>query len=474
MTSHPNSAFRRAVLIVVGAAALAACTADDPGVDAPPSAAAPEPSRTPVAATAAAPPPTLAPPTTTPPSVPDAVYGPGWSSVHADAANSDYSQVTGPRSVELAWERVLDGDLGIGDREWTINLGPTSDADGHVYVTSSVAGCHLQQLDLSDGATRWCAADVRQAAIGSSALLDVGGRAYLGDGEFMRAFDDRGRVLWEQPIVGVPFSAQFTPGGNVVLVTHLGVVYVLDRRSGSPVIEPVELVPNTGWDPSGQVWACARGTEACPSANTIAVDIRTGTVYFTWWEPGHPQAGLRAMRLDEAAGTLTDLWMNETLPGGSASSPTLSADGARVYVTDNVDSIHAIDTATGATVWTHPIGIATGGSLSLSPDGVMIPAGGPLVGVRDSGDRAEEVWRHDELINVGIATQAAGGTAYATVAAGGGRTDLVVLDTTTGDVLDREPLEGTTRFSVGITLAPDGTVLVPMIGGELLAYRPGQ
>ena len=59
------------------------------------------------------------------------------------------------------------------------------------------------------------------------------------------------------------------------------------------------------------------------------------------------------------------------------------------------------------------------------------------------------------------------------MAAGGGRTKLVVLDTTTGDVLDREPIDGTTRFSVGITIAPDGTVLVPMIGGELLAYRSG-
>lgn len=398
--------------------------------------------------------------------------------MHADAFNSDFSTVPGPRRVELAWSRSFDGDVHLGPVEWTINLGPTSDPDGRVYVTSSVPGCHFQQLDLATGETIWCAPMVRRGAIGSSALLDTDAVAYLPDGEYMRAFSPDGTVLWATPIVGVPFSAQFSPAGNLVLVTHLGMVFVLDRHTGAHVIEPTDLVArdrDPRWDPEQPVWACARGTEACPSGNTIAVDTtdgpHRGNVYFTWWEPGSPQAGVRAMHLDETAGTLTDLWHNESLPGGSASSPTVSPDGARVYVTDNVDSIHAIDTDTGSTVWSHRIGVAPGGSLSLSPAGVLVPAGGPLVAVRDAGPAAEELWRRSDLVNVGVATQAAGGVIYATVAAGGGTTELVVVDTATGTTLDRDPIDGVTRFSVGITLAHDGTVLVPMIGGELLAYR---
>ena len=50
--------------------------------------------------------------------------------------------------------------------------------------------------------------------------------------------------------------------------------------------------------------------------------------------------------------------------------------------------------------------------------------------------------------------------------------DLVVVDTRDGSVLDRDPLEGVSLFSVGTTLAPDGMVLVPTFVGTLHAFRP--
>ena len=407
--------------------------------------------------------------TTTPP------YAEGWSAVHADAANSDHAAVEGPSNVELAWVRQLDGDMRIGDLEWTINLGPTSDPDGQLYVTSTVPGCHLQALDAATGETRWCAEEVALPAVVSSPLVDEDGRLFVADGTAMRAFDRDGEELWSQPIVGVPLSAQFTPGGNVVFVTHVGVVHLLDRATGEPVVDPVELVPDPSWDPGQPLWPCARGTEGCPSANTPAVDMATGRLFFTWWEPGAPLAGIRAMQIDEGPDpAVTDLWTNDSLPGGTGASPTLAPDGSRLYVTDNEGSVHALDAATGETIWTHEIGIAAGGSLSLSPDGLLIPPGGPLLALRDEGDTATEAWRVDGLVNMGIGTQAAGHRAYATVLRAPDELDLVVLDTRTGEVLDRERLEGENRFSVGITLGPDGTVFVPTIVGTLAAFRPAE
>jgi outer membrane protein assembly factor BamB len=400
-------------------------------------------------------------------------YARGWSTIHADARNSDSSPALGARDVTLAWERHFDGTVRIGGNEWTINVGPTVDPRGQLYLTSTVDGCHLQAIDARTGATRWCAPQVGQPAVVSSALLDRDGHVFVADGSTMYAFDRDGKEQWRHPIVGVPLSAQFTPSGRLLFVTHVGVVYVVDRERGRDVVAPRELVPGAHWDPASGLWACALGTAACPAANTLAIDPASGRFYFTFWTPGAPHAGLRAMRFtDGRHPRLTEVWRNDTLPGGSAASPDLSADGRRLYVTDNAGSLHAIDTRQGRTIWSYPLGFTSGGSVSTSRDGLIIPTGGPLQAIADDGDAARLVWKDDALRSRGIATQSAGSKAYATVARSATENDLVVVDTRTGAVLDREALPGATRFTVGTTMALDGTVFVPAITGDLYAFRP--
>lgn len=396
-------------------------------------------------------------------------YAPGWSAVHADAANTDYSPVPGPSDLRLAWHRSLGG---------SINLGATADERGRVYVTTTAEGCHLYVLDAATGDTVWCSEEVDRFAVASSPLLDGEGRAFLADGEAMHAFDPDGEVLWEQPIVGVPLSAQFTPEGRVVFVTHVGVAYVLDRDTGEPLLPPVELVPGAAFDPAAGMRGCPLGTAECPSANTIAVDMATGRLFFTFWAPGAAAAGLRAMQYTEdPTPALTPLWTNDRLPGGSASSPDISPDGTRVYLNDNAGNVHAVDAATGEGIWAAPIGFVTGGSPSTSPDGVIVPAGGigptPVLALADEGATARELWRLDGTVSRGLTAQAAGDRAYAVVDAGGGSNDLLVLDTATGQELDRERLPGRPVFTVGTTIGPDGTVYVPSINGELYAYVEG-
>ncbi|GAA3928837.1 hypothetical protein GCM10023085_07720 [Actinomadura viridis] len=393
-------------------------------------------------------------------------YGPGWSTAHADARNSDYSPVRGAKNLTQAWKRSFPG---------SIYLGATNDAAGRVYVTTNGTGCHLHALDMATGNTVWCSGEVDERAIASSALLDREGHVYLADGEAMHAFDADGSVRWETPIVGTPLSAQFTPAGNLIFITHIGRVYVLDRATGQPILPPVELIP--GAPDNDDTRACMRGTAECPAANTLAVDLATGRFFFTFWDKGAPSAGIRAMQLDEgAAPAIRPLWTVESLPGGSATSPDLSVDGSRVYVGDNEGGIHALATATGDRIWSHSTGYAAGGSPSLSPEGLIMPSGGgdgALMAIRDMGDRAQQVWKKDGLTNRGIPTQAAGGVAYATVSTALGN-DLVVVDTATGAELDRERIPGLSIFSVGTTVGPDGTVLVPTITGDLFAFRPAQ
>ncbi|WP_423605288.1 PQQ-binding-like beta-propeller repeat protein [Sphingomonas sp. MS122] len=394
-------------------------------------------------------------------------YGAGWPAVHADAGNSDYHSGQGAADLTPAWSRTFDG---------MINLGPTSDGTGRLFITTSGAGCRLHALDRATGRSIWCSDVVDRLAVASSPLIDSSGNLYLGDGTKMRAFDRNGRVRWQKAIIGVPLSAQFTPRGDLLFITHVGVIYVLDRLTGQPIVEPHALVKAPSFDPADGMVACMRGLAQCPSANTPAMDARSGRFYFTFWAPGADRSGVRAMRIAHGPRPrLIDEWMNEGLPGGSASSPDLSADGKRLYLTDNEGSLHALDAATGNILWSVPIGYQAGGSVSLSPEGLILPAGGRAAGlmaIRDRGDRGEIIWRKPDLQNFGVATQAAGFLAYPTIKTGSGTADLIVVDTRTGAELDREPIPGKPYFTVGTTIDQDGTVYVPTIRGTLHAFRP--
>lgn len=395
-------------------------------------------------------------------------YAPGWSAVHADAANSNYYAKDGVSHLTLAWSRKFDG---------LINLGPTSDGKGRVYITTSGPGCRLHALDRVSGQTIWCSDLVGRLAVASSPLIDRDGALYLGDGQAMRSFDHDGRIRWTHPIIGVPLSAQFTPAGDLIFITHVGVIYVLNRETGDPVVAPYALVDSPSFDPAQGAVACMRGLPECPSANTPAMDLETGRFFFTFWTPGAKNAGIRAMRITNGPSPhLVEEWTNDSLPEGTASSPVLSADGKRLYLTDNAGGLHALDTATGRILWSLPIGYASEGAVSVSPKGVIMPAGGrgaALMAIEDRGDRGAILWKQDDLRNFGVATQTAGLRAYPTVSTGSGTADLLVVDIRTGAVLDRETIPGKPIFTVGTTVDEDGTVYVPSFRGELHAFRRG-
>lgn len=400
----------------------------------------------------------------------DSAYAPGWSTAHADSANTDYSPVRGAGDLTLAWHRSFDG---------AINLGATSDAR-HVYITTTARDGQLRALDPRTGDTRWKVTTFDRSAVASSATLDRDGRVFLADGTRMRALNTDGQELWRTPIVGFPLSAQFTRAGHLLFITHIGRIHVLRRDTGAEVVPAVELIPGATFDPSADPRPCMLGTADCPSANTPAIDLRTDHFYFTFWTPGKPAAGVRAMRLvDAPQPSIESVWINDSLANGSAASPDLSPDGKRLYLTDNGGQLLALDAVTSEVIWKFPLGYKSGGSVSSSPDGIILPAGGGesrLLAVQDKGDHAELLWQRSDLINRGIPTQVAGGLAYATVTTpdADGALELIVVDTATGRILDRERLPGNPLFTVGTTLGLDGTVYVPSIRGDLFAFRPAR
>jgi outer membrane protein assembly factor BamB len=393
-----------------------------------------------------------------------------WRAAHADARNSDYSPVKGSRKISLLWQKKFSG---------TVNLGPTTDNNGQVYITTSAPGCHLYALDPRTGEQRWCTDKVNKYAVASSALIDKNNRLYIADDRAMNSFDNNGNLLWQHTIQGFPLSAQFTQSGSLLFITHIGKVYVIETATGKPLIDGQSLSENTppatGFDPR----ACMQGTVECPCANTLAYDEQNGRFYFTYWQPGTPSAALWAMQYSEQEGqaSVTKLWENNLLPGGSASSPDISFDGTRIYVNDNEGGLYAIAAATGNLIWKYTIGYNTGGSQSTSPDGYIMPAGAngaALMCLKDEGDHARLVWRNDAMANRGVSTQSAGNLAYTTIKSASDRfsNDLVVVDVVTGEVLDRDSLPGKTYFSVGTTIGPEGNIYVPTFNGYLFAFGP--
>lgn len=398
----------------------------------------------------------------------------GWPGAHADARNSDTSGVTGARSLDIAWSRPIGG---------ATPTHATVAASGQIFVTSQAdQGCNLLSFQIDSGRKRWCNR-IGPGAAAAAPIVDAATNMYVGEEGAMSSFNEHGQLRWRTPVTGTPLSGQFTGDGNLLFVTHLGQIDVVDPQTGFTVVPAYDLIPpasytqgmNVDLVPNGLgLDACFDGASPCPVANTPAIDLDTGRFVFTFWRPGATTADLVAMRYTGGSAPRIDTeWTATILTDGASSAPVLSADGNTVYVGDNTGRLWAVDADTGETRWNHDLGYRPFGGLSVSSDGVVIPAGGDggrLLALRDRGDSAETAWERNDLASVGAAAQTAGGTGYTTVREGDG-VALLTFDTRTGETRDQDLLPGATGFTAGTSIGPDGEVLTPTLIGELFVLK---
>jgi outer membrane protein assembly factor BamB len=412
------------------------------------------------------------------------VYAPsGWPTIHADARNSDTSPVTGSATMVQGWTTTVGGTTPA-----YASIAP----DGTVYVTSNRAvGCHLIALDGVTGAPRCLSVSPLYQpgpyAFASTPLIDVDGHVYVGDAQYLWSFTRAGAFRWRMPIEGVPLSAQFTGDGHVLVVTHIGNVYVFDRSSGARTIFH-QLVPGARFVPGDLSFLdCLEGGPRCAVANTPAVDLTSGLITLTFRPAAAGSALLLGLRyVGGAAPRIDRLWQNDALTNGSASSPDISADGTRIYVNDNGGHLWAADAADGHGIWSYSLGFNATGSPSTSSDGVIIPSagtpvgstggavGGPLLGLADRGDHADLLWRRDDLQHVGVPAQAAGGFGYAFVTFPGSSTvNLLAFDTACGRTLSTVAVPGSASVvTVGTSIGPRGEVVTPGFLGTIYSFHP--
>ncbi|MFX0575184.1 PQQ-binding-like beta-propeller repeat protein [Nocardia nepalensis] len=399
--------------------------------------------------------------------------GKGWTAAHHDGRNSGSSPVTGSRKLSLSWARPVGGPI-----EQAVTVGP----DGQMFVTTRTPNnCAILSLQMPTGRKRFCN-PLGPSAISAPPVIDSGNNVYVGDDSGFSAFNSIGQPRWRTPVAGVPVSAQFTSNGRILTITQSGQVDVLSRQTGERVAATTQLLgepdyleyPDLTRPASGQgLDDCTTGGPQCPVSNISPIDPSSGRFFVTLWKPGKPTAALVALRY--ADNKIQQEWSAEMLSAGSATSPTLSADGHTVYVGDNTGRLIAVDAADGRTKWVQPLEFAPRGGISVSGDGLIIPAGddGYLLALRDKGDAAEIVWERKDLTLRGTPVQTAGDTGYTAAAIGDG-INLITFDTKTGATVDSDVLPDAKGTTTGTSVGPKGEVVLATRIGEVFTFKPEQ
>ena len=197
----------------------------------------------------------------------------------------------------------------------------------------------------------------------------------------------------------------------IVGLTRDGFVFLLDRRTGAPLLPapvqlPGERTPRRPMTIPATVLASAEallqplvnfaGTGGLATvidvllggssevANNLSVDARTSRLWIAASAPDAQDGTVDGVSelgalyrydvvRDGARWALEEV-CQRNFTGGSASTPTLGANGTRVYLGDDVGALIAIDAETCGDAWEVPLDSQIFGSVAASSDGREIYA----------------------------------------------------------------------------------------------------
>lgn len=316
--------------------------------------------------------------------VADAYAPTAWPALHADGRNSDAIAFSPPAPRRVAWT-ALQGSAVLT----AVTIGPR----GRVYATTGggQAGGNLHALD-RNGRRLWSATAVDDGALLSAPLVDRFGTVYVADLDQMRSFRPDGSVRWTRTLPAPVVSSAFTRDGDIVAVTvngHVLVIRRLDGRFARPWLK-LDGTPAGGVVAPRSLW---RGLVS-PGLIGPAAAVFQGRGYLVTSTPAvHPRTGRvfiatgdgRVYGIDVGPQRL-EIAFAAPIGEASGSSVALSPDGSRAYAGDGAGNLYAIDTASGAVVWSLPVGSGLA-SAAVAGDGTIYTgADGAVVAVSGSGN----------------------------------------------------------------------------------------
>lgn len=394
----------------------------------------------------------------------------GWPAPYADAANSSFTETVGATELTLRWSRSVKGELGA-----PAALG----AEGYLAVNGqTAAGCSLMVWENNNnGRQRWCTRMVLGGGF-TGPLFDGFDNLYLGQPGLMVSYPPTQWVRWRTNVIGMPTTARLVEGGRLLVVTHLGQVLVFDAHRGEVIGTPLDLVE--GVDPTDATRGladCASSRPGCPVPVAPAFSAATRILVVALWQPGARASVLTALNYQPGGSPLlTRSWTSDAVTAGVLASPVLSHDGRTVYVNGRDRTLWALDTAEGRPKWTAALDFQPQTPPTVAPDGTVVVGGGPdarLVAFRDTGDRAEQLWRRDDVTPLTTASQAGPRAAYTVVAGTEGGLSLLVFDPADGGrTINSYPLPQAEGYPVGLSVGVDRRVVAATSAGQLYSFGP--
>ena len=444
----------------------------------------------------------------------------------------------GPRSsdeIQRATAPVFESDWQTEMQTYN-PTGPVFDSDGYLYFVPLLPyePVVLISLDPADGSRRWAIPATTEGLAGFSTPVVLRDPTNKEAEAIFVVLADRalavrpdGSVIWDVP-AGFPNVAQVGimgvqyhgPTDSIVAVSTDGFLVGLDRKTGAPTFGPVELpgepspIPEAAELPP-EVALCL-GTKlfqltnlaalgAGPDflinillgngnevANSFSIDPNTGRIWIAATAPDDVDGTVDGVsefgalyRIDirrKRGGGHQALSVCRTdFDGGSASTPSLKADGSRVYVGDNFGSLLSIDAKDCSVAWSVDVGAQIFASVAVASDNDELYASTAqsIRQVFDRGDHAELGWTgnsevfdvpaalqpvlsHFNLLGAGIAAN--GITALVGVGVDTGSRQLpvsqavVFFDRETGEPLWAS--EGLDESVAVTSMGPDGAVYI--------------
>ncbi|MGB9341163.1 MAG: PQQ-binding-like beta-propeller repeat protein [Polyangiales bacterium] len=452
-----------------------------------------------------------------------------FHTMHAGPNNTDNVWVALAPQVELDW---------ISETNFYVPEGPTYDNEGNLYFSPLFPQLPAFDISLisldATGARNWeIPGDGLNA--GSGAVLILNDPENLGEQIIYHAtytegmaIKPDGTILWRKPtglilpdvIPGVrtpahSFGFNYHPRtDSLVGVTIAGDIFAFDRKTGE-VTAPLGKVPgepavsNDIGLPDFVVNASNAITDAVfgktPSGasfyetivdvifgggsivtNYFAIDQNTSRIYVAATAPDEDDGTVDGLSelgaiyaldlLDDGAGGLEFSVLDSAqFEGGTGSTPAVSEDGQRVYVSDNVGNVITYDSELNE-IWRFDLGSEIAASVAVSPDNdeLYVVTRRDVFKLIDEGDRATLDWTAtleafegdpeiDVVFQALTPTITANGVA---VSVGGGKLlgDRAIMLRVGVGLLDRETgvlrsfTEGREESIAVTTVSPNGSI----------------